>query len=259
MTEQNSTGPAGEVSLDILAEAPSVIIVEVPSIGGREGDSGHYEITSGLIIDARTGKQTRALTSCVILPAIGQSLRPVPRWVTVEQPDGGQACLLSGRWTLAELLDQADENLKVLVKNGRLFVEFDPTVDDPAPFPVVDFDLRVRLPADVESASGTAAVSGTSAHWSGVEALRPGGSLSASSRLVPLPQEVAPWLVGALAVLIVGLGIGWTRDRAAAATAIPDETANNVPTEDAAAAVLESPPVTPAFDPDPDSPWRPPH
>lgn len=259
MAAQNDAGPAGDVSLDILVEAPSVIVVKAPKGVGTDGDSDHYEITSGVIIDVGTGKQMHARTSCVILPAIGQSLRPAPHWTKVDQPDGGQECLLSGRWPLADLINQADDHLRASVKNGRLLVEFDPAADELASFSVLNFDLQVRFPADAKSASGTASLAGTSAHWSGIEALRPGGSLSASGRLVPLPQEVAPWLVGALAVLIVGLGIGWTRGQAAAATAIPDETANNAPTGDAVAAVLESPLVTPAFDPDLDSPWRPPH
>lgn len=259
IADQNNADPAGEVSVDFLVAAPSALeqVLTAVYMGGDDARDRHVFVPD--VQDPLAAVTWDRGTPCAGLPGIGQSLEPAPHWGVVDGPDHSTACLLSGRWRLADLVGQADDNLRVSLSNGHLRVEYTPPAELAAER-VLDFDLRVRFPAEVESADPVASVSGDTVRWTGTQTLSVGAVLTASSRVIPLPQELTPWLIGTLALLTVAVGLVWPRPQPAPVAADAG---------DAAADTAERPTAQPRMttgsrnststvDPDPDSPWRPP-
>jgi len=256
MVDQNGGEPDGEVSLSLVVLANGSSVPVVIYEGGDEG-GGNGGVPS--IEDAQRVVAAIGGTPCAGLPAIGHLLKPAPHWVEVVRADGTSACLLSGRWRMAELADGVDDTLSVSDVGGRLQVEYKSRAGNQDTLDILDFDLTVRFPAGVESVEGGAAsVSGSTVRWTGAESLRSGPELAASGRVVSLPRELAPWLVGSLALLMVGVGILWPRSEVVpvASDAGSDRAELGARMRPAAPKTL-APPKPPAG-PDPDSPWRPP-
>ncbi|MDQ7992739.1 MAG: hypothetical protein AAGC63_05910 [Propionicimonas sp.] len=257
MADRNNAEPDGEVSLDIVATAPgwAADTVRTAYLGGDDRDRrvpSTNQADSMVVIDGET--------SCAGLPAIGQSLEPAPHWVRTDSPDTTGACLLSGRWRLADLVGQHDDDLRVSQSGGHLRVEYTPSTDAWEPHTVLQFDLRARFPNHPEPVEGAPSLTGTTVHWSGTQALRSGSRLSATSRLLPMPQETAPWLVGALALLTVGVGILWPRSPLSPTAADASAPADTVATPSGPGKGTALPTaLVRSEDPDPDSPWRPPN
>jgi hypothetical protein len=121
MVDQNSDEPDGEVSLSLVVLANGSSVPVVIYEGGDEG-GGNGGVPS--IEDAQRVVAAMGGTPCAGLPAIGHLLKPAPHWVEVVRADGTSACLLSGRWRMAELADGVDDTLSVSDLGGRLHVKY---------------------------------------------------------------------------------------------------------------------------------------
>lgn len=256
MVDQNSGEPDAEVSLNLLVLASGS---SVPVVIYEGGDAGGDNVGVPSIEDAQRVVAAMGGTPCAGLPAIGHLLKPAPHWVEVVRSDGTSACLLSGRWRMAELADGVDDTLSVSDLGGRLHVKYKSRSGNQDTLDILDFNLTVRFPAAVESVEGAgASVSGSTVRWTGAESLRSGPELAASGRLVSLPHELAPWLVGSLALLMVGAGILWPRSEVVPAAGDAGSDRAEPGERIRPAAPKTQAPPWPAAGPDPDSPWRPP-
>ena len=255
MTDRNHADPAGEFSFDLLVAAPPSMAQVATIISVGTDDAGDRHTFFPDVHDPVEAVANDPGTPCADLPTIGQALQPAPRWVVVDGPGRTAACLLSGRWRLADLVDQSADNPRVTLSNGYLHVEYIPTAELAAEH-VTDFHLRVSIADQVEAADPTAVLSGHTVQWTRPDTFSMGAALTASSRVVPLQQELAPWLVAALALLIIAVGLLSPRAQPAPVAPAAGDADRHSGVQPRMHTSRNS--HSHATDPDLDSPWRPP-